>query len=153
MLVQLVTYKYLLLVFIIYDIYTKFSFLFLTICQIKKVILWDHFVLQKMWKLPFTSLFKDVNGVLPPWQADGRGTPGWGRWHGWRFQRCPVRRCSRHLGERCPTHHDHQGPTTAGHTWGPERGEQTAVRRSVVPSTPWTHTHTVPDQVKWKLRC
>lgn len=36
MLVQLVTYKYLLLVFIIYDIYTKFSFLFLTICQIKK---------------------------------------------------------------------------------------------------------------------
>lgn len=36
MLVQLVTYKYLLLVFIIYDMYTKFSFLFLTICQIKK---------------------------------------------------------------------------------------------------------------------
>lgn len=58
--------------------------------------------------------------VLPPWPADGRGTPEWGHWRGWRFQRCPVRRCSRHLGGRYPTHHDHQGPTTADHTSGPD---------------------------------
>lgn len=57
--------------------------------------------------------------MLPPWPADGPGTPGWGHWHGWRFRRCPVRRCSRRLGEKCPTHHGRQGLTTTGRTWGP----------------------------------
>lgn len=64
---------------------------------------------------------KKKNYQVPPLPAGGLLRPKLGRLHGWKFRKCPARRCNQHHGERCPNHHGHLGLTITSHTLDPEK--------------------------------
>lgn len=83
-----------------------------------------YFMIPWYFCVIYLSYGLDLENVdVPPSPAGGLLRPKLGRLHGWKFLKCPGRRCNQHHGVRCPNHHDHLGLTITSHTWDPGTGK------------------------------